>query len=128
MKKEREWMRAEEVAEMLGVSRWRVQQWLNSGEMPCLRLSQRNVRITKSDVETFLESRRVGPRPVERCTDTATLGSGMSSSHTSTGVVESYASTPSISPSPHEGSKRYAPGLKRIQHTLPRPRKTTKES
>lgn len=52
-----------EAADRLGVEMTTVRRWVRQGKLPGFKLGGRTYRIKASDVDTFLESRRV--RPVE---------------------------------------------------------------
>jgi excisionase family DNA binding protein len=50
-----------QVAEKLQVSEGLVRKWIGSGELSHYRLGNR-IRIAEAELDTFLESRRKGPR------------------------------------------------------------------
>ncbi len=50
-----------EVAEKLSISRKTVHQWVRAGDLRCIRLGQKTVRIEESELERFLLEGRVEP-------------------------------------------------------------------
>ncbi len=50
-----------EVAEKLSVSRKTVHQWVRAGDLRCIRLGQKTVRIEESELERFLRERYEEP-------------------------------------------------------------------
>ena len=52
-------LRAEEVAKMLGCSKWYVYALAERGELPCIRIG-RTVRFEYKAVEEFVNQRRPG--------------------------------------------------------------------
>lgn len=57
-------MSVEELAEYLGESKRTIYRYLRSGDCPrYIRLSPRAIRFDKRDVDAWLESKKVEPRP-----------------------------------------------------------------
>ena len=56
-------MSVEELAEYLGESKRTIYRYIQSGDCPrYLRLTPRNIKFDKRDVDEWLESKKVSPR------------------------------------------------------------------
>ena len=57
---EKVWLRVPEAAELLGLPRTRAYELSHRGELPAVRIGERNIRVNRTELERFLlESRRV---------------------------------------------------------------------
>jgi excisionase family DNA binding protein len=57
---EKRFYSVEELSSMFGVSEESVRRWIRGGELRAYRLGRRELRISKEDLDRFLEARRVG--------------------------------------------------------------------
>lgn len=55
-----EWLGTPKAADRLGVSQKTLYKMINQGDLPAYKLG-RNIRVRSSDLESFLENRRVTP-------------------------------------------------------------------
>lgn len=53
-------LKPREVAAILSVSRSHVYQLISSGQIPSVRVGERTVRVRRSDLEAYIESRVSG--------------------------------------------------------------------
>ena len=62
-----EYFTLDEVAERLKVSRRSIGRWVAAGALPVIRLSAAagSVRVTRSDLERFIDERRTRPKSDE---------------------------------------------------------------
>lgn len=51
-------MTIEDLARMLGVTRWTISAWIRLKKLPVLRISRRLVRFRREDIEKWLESKK----------------------------------------------------------------------
>jgi len=57
-----EYARVRDVAALLGLSRSEVYRMIESGELPCTRVSEASVRVPKAELTEWLRERTTGAR------------------------------------------------------------------
>lgn len=57
MEREKEYLKVQEVAEFLQIGRTRAYELVSSGEIPSVRIG-RNIRVSRRELERWLEERR----------------------------------------------------------------------
>jgi excisionase family DNA binding protein len=56
-------MSIDELADYLGESRRTIYRYIQSGDCPpCIRITKKNIKFDKRDVDAWLESKKVQPR------------------------------------------------------------------
>jgi excisionase family DNA binding protein len=55
-----EFLTVAEVAALLKINQQTVRNWIDAGKLPAVRVGARRVRVTRSDLERFLEQGRTG--------------------------------------------------------------------
>ncbi len=59
MERDKEYLKVPEVAEFLQIGRTRAYELVSSGEIPSVRIG-RNIRVSRKELERWLEERRQG--------------------------------------------------------------------
>ncbi len=59
-RKDREWIKVREAAQLLDLPRTRTYELIQRGELPAVRIGERSIRVNRRELERFLlETRRV---------------------------------------------------------------------
>ena len=56
----------EQTAEYVGVTPYAVRRWINDGELRCVRVNRRVVRIAPDHLRDFIDARTTGSEEVSR--------------------------------------------------------------
>jgi len=53
-----ELMSIKQMAKVMGYNPWTIRDWVKTGQIPSIRLSQRKIRFSPKDVEAWLNSKK----------------------------------------------------------------------